>query len=387
MLAACGWTCQKPPEPTRYVRSSARSRTKARPWTRWTPPSFSSTRSTETGLSSSTRGAGRRAGGEDDLTVVRAGGRDRLDRGHLRPFPLLHAEFGDPGGGDQAVVDRLDLVRAVLAQACPAVRVDGVLDPGAPGRDLARRELVAVGGHDRAVPAGLLGRQPRQAAELLGDHLALEAALGAGLGVLPVAAAAHAGTGVRARGLDPVLGRLQDPYGVGPQEAGVRVAVGHLGDDLLAGERVADEEDLVLGRTGDAVAAVRDGADLDLVLLPDQRRRGFVLHEGRLQGGREGRASARPDNSPPVYVRAAGVLTTRRSSCAGPPPRRPDRAPSPLPARLLLPPLHRAPPYRTRRAPLRPPPRPLLRGLRGLELVRDRGHHHAGGEEQAALEA
>src|SRR6185312_3895631 len=72
-----------------------------------------------------------------------------------------------------------------------------------------------------------------------------------------------------------------DPYGVGAQEAGALLAVGDADDDAFAGEGVAYEEDLALVGAGDAVAAVCDRADLDLVLLADQRLLGFCLHGGR----------------------------------------------------------------------------------------------------------
>ncbi|CAM5515426.1 hypothetical protein SFUMM280S_10009 [Streptomyces fumanus] len=218
--------------------------------------------------------------GEDHLPVLRTAGGDRLDRGHARPVPLLDAQLAHPGRRDQTAVDRLDLVRAVLAQPRVAVGVDGVLHARAPRRDLAGRHLVALGGHHRAVPARLLGREPGQPPQLLGDHLALEAALGARLGVLPVAAAAAAGPGEGTGGLDPVLGGGEDLDGVRAQEAGALLALGDPGHDPLTGQRVPDEQHLPLGRTGDAVAAVGDGADLDLVLLPDQRRFLFCLHGG-----------------------------------------------------------------------------------------------------------
>ena len=152
-----------------------------------------------------------------------------------------------------------------------ALGVDGVLDAGAPGRDLALGDLVAGRGLDGAVPAGLLGGEAGEPGELFGDDGDLQPALGAGRDVLPVAAAAPAGAGEGAGRLDAVLGGGQHLDGVGAQEAGVLLALGDLGDDPLAGERVPDEEHLALVRAGDAVAAVRDGADLDLVVLADQR--------------------------------------------------------------------------------------------------------------------
>src|SRR5690606_32961112 len=145
---------------------------------------------------------------------------DRLDGVHARPVPLLDAQLADTLRGDHAVVDRLDLVRAVPAQSRAAVGGDGVLHAGAPRRDLCGPDLVALGRHHGAVPAGLLGRQPGEVLELLGDDLALEAPLGAGLGVLPVAAAASAGAGEGARGVDAVLGGVQDAHRVRAEEAG-----------------------------------------------------------------------------------------------------------------------------------------------------------------------
>jgi hypothetical protein len=172
------------------------------------------------------------------------------------------------------VLDRLDLVRAVAAQPrLPRARVDRVLDAGAPLRDLAGRQFVALGGQHRAVPAGLLGCEARQPLQLLGDHLGLQPALRAGLGVLPVAAAAAAGSGVGAGGLDAVLGRFEDPYRVRAQEAGALLAVRDACHDPLAGQCVPDEQHLALRGAGDAVAAVCDGADLDLVLRSRQRLR------------------------------------------------------------------------------------------------------------------
>ena len=234
-------------------------------------------------------GAG--AGLQDDHAVLGTRRRDRLDRRHARPVAVLDAQLADARRRDHAVFDRLDLVRAVAAQPGVAVGVDRVLHARAPLRDLAGRQLVALGRHHRAVPAGLLGGEAREPLELLGDDLALEPALGARLGVLPVAAAAAAGTGVRAGCLDAVLGGRQHLHRVRAQEPGPLLALGHAGEDPLTGQRVPDEEDLALVRTGDAVTAVGDGADLDLVLLPDQRLLRFCLHGGvtpqhRVENGR-----------------------------------------------------------------------------------------------------
>ncbi|CAL2070883.1 protein of unknown function [Streptomyces murinus] len=227
--------------------------------------------------------AAARTRSEDHLAVLGTRRRDRLDRLHAGPLVLLDAQLRHAGRRDHAVVDALDLVRAVPAQTCVALGIDRVLHPGAPLRHLAGGQLVALGRDHRAVPAGLLGREAREPPQLLGEHVRLQPALGARLGVLPVAATAAAGPGEGAGRLDAVLGRLQDAYGVRAQEAGALLALGHLRHHPLARQRVPDEEDLALGGTGDAVAAVGDGADLDLVLLAHQRRGRFCLHGGWLQ--------------------------------------------------------------------------------------------------------
>ncbi len=226
------------------------------------------------------------------------------------------------GGGDHAVVDGLDVVGAVLAQAGAALVVDGVLDAGAPGRHLALGDLVARGRFDGAVPAGLLRGEAGQPLQLLGDDGALEAALGAGRRVLPVAAAALAGAGERAGRLDAVLGGGVDLHGVGAQEAGALLAVGDAGGDALAGEGVPDEKDLALVGAGDAVAAVGDRSDLDLVLLADQRLLRFCLHGGGAPevGWCGGAATGvRRDNSLQVYVPLSGARAVRREPGRGRP--------------------------------------------------------------------
>ncbi len=70
--------------------------------------------------------------------------------------------------------------------------------------------------------------------------------------------------------LDAVLGGVQDLDRVRAQEAGALLALRDPGHDPLAGQGVPDEQHLALGGAGDAVAAVGDGADLDLVLLTHQ---------------------------------------------------------------------------------------------------------------------
>lgn len=241
------------------------------------------------------------------MAVLGAGGGDGLHGLHAGPVAALDAQFVDALGGDEAVVDRFDLVGAVAAQARLAGgRVDGVLDAGAPPRDLAGGQLVALGGHHGAVPAGLLGGEAGEPLQLFGDHLGLEAALGARFDVLPVAAAAAAGAGVRAGCLDAVLGRLEDLHGVGAQEAGALLALRDACHDPLAGQGVPDEQHLAAVGAGDAVAAVGDGADLDLVLLAHQRLVGFCLHGELLQietGKRRGRSGSGKAGRQPTSLR------------------------------------------------------------------------------------
>src|SRR5712675_731533 len=67
---------------------------------------------------------------------------------------------------------------------------------------------------------GDLAVQARDPPQLLADDRGLELALRRQAGVLPVAPAAAAGAGVRARWLDPVGRALQDLRRFGPREPG-----------------------------------------------------------------------------------------------------------------------------------------------------------------------
>src|SRR5947207_5048172 len=104
--------------------------------------------------------------------------------------------------GDRALADVGDLVRAVLPQSGRAVRSHRELHAGPPAEAgawlLVTGSLITGQGLDRD-----LAVQARQAPELLADHGGLELPLGGQRGVLPVAAAAAAGAGVRAGRLDP----------------------------------------------------------------------------------------------------------------------------------------------------------------------------------------
>src|SRR5260221_5913706 len=110
---------------------------------------------------------------------------------------------------DQAVAHGDDVGRPVLMQARLAISVDSESDPGTPS------ESVGLAGErlhgDLAVDAG-------DPAQLLTDHRRLELTLRVEAGVLPVAAAAAAGTGIRARRPYPRTRRLGDLDRVVPAE-------------------------------------------------------------------------------------------------------------------------------------------------------------------------
>jgi hypothetical protein len=189
-------------------------------------------------------------GDRDDALVPR---RDDLDARGARPPQGLGADGLDVGAGDEAGVDRLELVRAVPAQPGAAGGRDGELHAGAPA------QAVGCAGHlldlDVALHAG-------QALQLLGDQGRLEPALRRQVDVLPVAAAAAAGSGVRARPLDPVRGRVQHLDGVRPQEGAGRR--GHDRPHPLARQRVPDEDDPPVRRPRHAGPARRHLADVQL---------------------------------------------------------------------------------------------------------------------------
>ena len=86
--------------------------------------------------------------------------------------------------------------------------------------------------------------------------------------MLPVAAAAAAGSGVRAGPLDPLWRRRQHLDGVGPQEVGG--LAGDPGADPLPRQGVPDEDDPAVGRPADARATGGDAAQLEVEQLgPD----------------------------------------------------------------------------------------------------------------------
>ena len=193
-----------------------------------------------------------------------AGG-DDLDAGRTRPAQRLGADRLDVGRGDEAGVDRLEVVAAVLAQPGAARRRHGELHARAPAEPvLGAGDLVD---DDRPLDAG-------EAAQLLLDERRLEAPLLGQRDVLPVAAAAPAGAGVRAGPLDPLGRRRQDLDGVGAQER-----AGGRGDDgahPLAGQRVPHEHHAAVGGVRDAGAAGGHGADLEL----EDLRRGRGVGDG-----------------------------------------------------------------------------------------------------------
>ncbi len=162
---------------------------------------------------------------------------------------------------DRAVVDQLQVVRAVLAQARATGRVDGELDAGAPP------EAVPVPRHrldrDRHLQTG-------EPLELLADHARLQRSLGRQRHVLEVAASAPARAGEGAGRGDPVGRGLQHLDRVAAQEPRTLLALGDLHDHALSRQRMPDEDHLAVV-AGDAVPAVRHRPHLDVEALPHQR--------------------------------------------------------------------------------------------------------------------
>jgi hypothetical protein len=154
--------------------------------------------------------------------------------------------------GDQAVADVDDRVRAVRPEPGRSVRAHGELDPGPPAEAVAVIEWLDG---DLAVDA-------RQPAQLLADDRCLERALRAQARVLPVAAAAAAGAGVRAGRLDPVRRRPHDVHRIRARELGRDL--GHPGADPLTGQRVPHEHHRHPRWSRDAPASLRDVADIYL---------------------------------------------------------------------------------------------------------------------------
>src|ERR1700685_1213756 len=110
---------------------------------------------------------------------------------------------------DGSVADLDDLMRTVPAQPGDAIVAHREPHPGAPAEALliARQWLH----HHVAVDAG-------DAAQLLADDGRLERPLGSQAGMLPVAAAAAAGAGMRTGRLDSVGCGSQDLHRVSPGE-------------------------------------------------------------------------------------------------------------------------------------------------------------------------
>ena len=104
--------------------------------------------------------------------------------------------------------------------------------------------------------------EPGQAVQLLRDAEGLEPALCPDLHVLEVAAAAAAGTGVRAGGHHTVGRRAQDLDGVRSQIGRGRGR--DLRPDSLAGQAVAHEDHLAVWSPAHAAPACGDGAHLQL---------------------------------------------------------------------------------------------------------------------------
>ena len=172
---------------------------------------------------------------------------------------------GDRRAGDGALVDVLEPVGAVPAEAHRTAAVHRDAHPAAPAQP------GGVAGHRLDLDGPL---EPGQALQLLRDPERLQASLRGDVHVLEVAAAAAPGPGVRAGRVDAVGRAGQDLDGIGPQEGGR--AGGHPGPDALAGEAVADEDHPAVGVVGHAPPAGRDGAHLEL-----QEVRIFGGHHGR----------------------------------------------------------------------------------------------------------
>ena len=188
-----------------------------------------------------------------DHRLRRIGPRHDLELGGARPQDGEGARRRHGRAGDGALLDVLDPVGAVAPEphGAPAVHRDP--HPGAVG------QTRTVPGDRFHLDGQLQAGQPLQ---LLGDAEGLQPALGPDLHVLEVAAAAAPGAGVRAGRLDPVGGGAQDLDGVRPQVGG---RTGRdLGPDPLAGEAVADEDHLAVGRPGHAAPAGGNGAHLEL---------------------------------------------------------------------------------------------------------------------------
>jgi hypothetical protein len=171
-------------------------------------------------------------------------------------------------GLDPAVVDPDQLAGPVLAQ--PQAAVGQPVEPH-PG-PVAQPVLVTRHGLDHHVAL-----QPGDPAQLLLHDARLEPALGRDVDVLEVAAATPARAGVGARPDHTVRRLLVDRHRVPAQEPVADRPLGQPDRHPLARERVPHEDDdpadvgHLRRQPRDAGAAVREGADLDLVLGADHR--------------------------------------------------------------------------------------------------------------------
>jgi hypothetical protein len=190
-------------------------------------------------------------GHEDDSLGVVWG--DRVDSGVPGPGDVEDAALDDPPVGDEAVRDRDDLVRPVLAQAGASLVVDGELHTRPPTQAV----LAAREGLD-----GDLHVDSRQPRELLADDGRLEIPLVRKRSVLEVATPTAPGTRIRARPVHAVRRGGEDLDGVAAEEPAVLPALGDRHPNALAGQRMPDEDDPSID-PGDAVSAVGDRTDVD----------------------------------------------------------------------------------------------------------------------------
>ena len=172
--------------------------------------------------------------------------------------------------GDQAVVDRHHVVRAVLAQAASAVAGRDELGAGAPAQSV---HVTGHRLHHEPGDQGVGGIEAGQPDQLLAHHGGLQVALGGQGDVLEVATSAESRSGDRAGRGDPVSRRLEHLDGVTTPEPVTVGALGDLDDHPLPRDRVPGEDHtgLGLGQPDDAVAAVGHRTDLGVEALADAR--------------------------------------------------------------------------------------------------------------------
>ena len=155
---------------------------------------------------------------------------------------------------DPAVVDSHHLVRAMLAKPWPTVAGRTEPHPGPPAQTLG---VSGDGLHDhRPLDLG-------EPAKLLLDDIREHQPLALEADVLEVASSAGVWSRVRTRGCHPVARRGEDFDAVCAKETRLLGSLGDLRPDPLTRDGVPDEDHPALV-TRNAVAAVRDGAYLDL---------------------------------------------------------------------------------------------------------------------------